>query len=58
VNYAKTYFTGAFPEVWLFALGGLFILVTLFAPNGIIGLFKRKPKQHKAEPEVIEEAKS
>jgi urea transport system permease protein len=42
VNYAKTYFTGAFPEVWLFALGGLFILVTLFAPNGIIGLFKRK----------------
>ena len=42
VNYAKTYFTGAFPEIWLFALGGLFILVTLFAPNGIIGLFKRK----------------
>ncbi len=44
VNYAKTYFTGAFPEVWLFALGGLFILVTIFAPDGIIGLFKRKKK--------------
>ena len=29
VNYAKTWFTGAFPEVWLFALGGLFVLVTL-----------------------------
>jgi urea transport system permease protein len=44
VNYAKTYFTGAFPEIWLFALGGLFILVTIFAPDGIIGLFKRKKK--------------
>jgi len=51
VNYAKTYFTGAFPEVWLFALGGLFILVTIFAPNGIIGFFKRrKPKEPKSEP--------
>ncbi len=38
VNYAKTYFTGAFPEVWLFALGALFVLVTLFLPRGIIGL--------------------
>ena len=42
VNYAKTYFTGAFPEIWLFGLGGLFILVTIFAPQGIIGFFRRK----------------
>ncbi len=42
VNYAKTYFTGAFPEIWLFALGGLFILVTLFAPRGIVGFFRRR----------------
>ena len=49
VNYAKTYFTGAFPEVWLFALGGLFILVTIFAPQGIIGFFKRKKKSQKPE---------
>lgn len=41
VNYAKTYFTGVFPEVWLFALGGLFVLVTLFLPRGIVGLFDR-----------------
>ena len=40
VNYAKTYFTGAFPEAWLFALGGLFIMVTIFAPSGILGYFK------------------
>ena len=38
VNFAKTYFTGALPEYWLFALGGLFVLVTLFLPRGILGL--------------------
>ena len=42
VNYAKTWFTAAFPEVWLFALGGLFILVTLLLPRGIAGLWRRK----------------
>ena len=36
-NYAKTYFTGALPDIWLFALGGLFIAVTLFLPKGIVG---------------------
>ncbi|MEM7633577.1 MAG: urea ABC transporter permease subunit UrtC [Pseudomonadota bacterium] len=38
INYAKTWFTGALPEYWLFALGGLFIAVTLFLPRGIMGL--------------------
>jgi urea transport system permease protein len=42
VNYAKTWFTAAFPEVWLFALGGLFVLVTLLLPRGIAGLWRRK----------------
>jgi urea transport system permease protein len=37
VNYAKTWLTGAIPEIWLFALGGLFIAVTLFLPKGIVG---------------------
>ncbi len=37
VNFAKTYLTGALPEVWLFALGGLFVAVTLFLPKGIVG---------------------
>jgi len=41
VNYAKTYFTGVIPEVWLFALGGLFVLVALFLPRGIADLFAR-----------------
>jgi urea transport system permease protein len=38
VNYAKTFFTGAFPEFWLYALGALFVLVTVFLPRGIMGL--------------------
>lgn len=37
VNYAKTYFTGALPDAWLFALGGLFIAVTIFLPKGLVG---------------------
>ena len=37
VNFAKTWFTGALPELWLFALGLLFILVTIFLPKGILG---------------------
>jgi len=42
VNYAKTTFTGLLPEVWLFALGGLFVLATLFLPRGIVGLLNRR----------------
>jgi len=41
VNYMKTYLTGALPDVWLFALGGLFVAVTLFFPKGVIGEFGR-----------------
>jgi urea transport system permease protein len=42
VNGAKSWFTVAFPEFWLFFLGALFIAVTLFLPKGLVGLFKRK----------------
>jgi urea transport system permease protein len=42
VNGAKSWFTAAFPEYWLFFLGALFIAVTLFLPHGLIGLLKRK----------------
>ncbi|MCE8027595.1 urea ABC transporter permease subunit UrtC [Halomonas daqingensis] len=38
VNYAKTVFTGVMPDAWLFALGGLFVLVTVFLPKGVAGL--------------------
>ncbi|MFA6022223.1 MAG: urea ABC transporter permease subunit UrtC [Rhodospirillales bacterium] len=39
VNGAKTWLTGAAPELWLFALGALFILVTLALPKGLVGLW-------------------
>ena len=42
VNYAKTYFTAALPELWLFALGALFVLVTLLLPRGLAGLWRRR----------------
>ncbi len=44
VNYAKTYFTGVMPEIWLFALGALFVLVTLYLPKGIAGLRQQESK--------------
>ena len=44
VNGMKSWFTVAFPEYWLFALGALFIVVTLFLPKGVIGLLKRGDK--------------
>jgi urea transport system permease protein len=37
VNGAKSWFTVAFPEYWLYFLGALFIAVTLFLPQGIVG---------------------
>jgi urea transport system permease protein len=41
VNYAKTYFTsGVLAPYWLFALGGLFVAVTLVLPRGIVGTLR------------------
>ena len=56
VNYAKTYFTGAFAELWLFMLGGLFVLTTLYLPKGVVGLWahlkeKYQQKKHQREAE-------
>lgn len=64
INYAKSWFTVEFPEVWLFALGGLFVLSTMYFPRGVIGFisdginrfsFKRKdgdsPKSPKPQQE-------
>ncbi len=41
VNGAKSFFTQAFPEFWLYFLGLLFILVTLFLPQGVVGLVQK-----------------
>lgn len=41
VNYAKTVLTGLMPEIWLFTLGGVFIVVTLLLPEGLVGVLHR-----------------
>ncbi len=50
VNYAKTYFTAALPEYWLYALGLLFVLVTLFLPRGVVGLCRTGRRERRAKP--------
>ena len=51
VNAGKTIFTGVLPEYWLFALGGLFVFVTLFLPKGIVGTLRgRRPRRKTATP--------
>ncbi|MCZ4293121.1 urea ABC transporter permease subunit UrtC [Vibrio sinaloensis] len=45
INYAKSWFTVEFPEVWLFALGGLFVLSTMYFPKGIMGFVSDKFQQ-------------
>lgn len=48
VNYSKTVLTGLLPEAWLYILGGLFIVVTLLLPDGIVGLLQRKIREQSA----------
>lgn len=41
VNLAKSWFTMSFPEYWLFFLGTVFVLVTLYLPDGVVGLWEK-----------------
>lgn len=53
VNGLKTWFTSVFPEFWLYALGLLFVLVTLFLPQGMVGLARtlmRRLRANDKEP--------
>ncbi|HAG93544.1 MAG TPA: urea ABC transporter permease subunit UrtC [Gammaproteobacteria bacterium] len=52
VNYGKTFFTGAFPEIWLFMLGGLFVVSTLFLPQGVVGVVQQW-KDKRAEQKAL-----
>jgi urea transport system permease protein len=54
VNFGKTWFTGVMADYWLYALGALFIGVTLFLPKGIMGLFVARTKKPVAELKVAE----
>jgi urea transport system permease protein len=55
VNGAKSWFTVAFPQFWLYFLGLLFVLATLFLPRGLIGLLAllRRPRRT-AKPVLVE----
>lgn len=61
VNYAKTKFTALMPDGWLFALGALFVLVTLFLPKGLVGLYNQLRGKDASTPSSLahaQEAKS
>lgn len=45
VNFGKTIFSETFPEVWLFLMGGLFIGVVMFFPNGLAGIWEKHNKK-------------
>ncbi len=49
VNWAKTSLSESFPELWLLGLGGLFIAVVMFFPNGLAGVWSQK-----IEPRLLE----
>lgn len=46
VNFGKSYFSETFPQLWLFLMGGLFIVVVMYFPNGLAGIYDDyvKPK--------------
>ena len=41
VNFIKSYTTHAFPDYWLIIMGGMFVCVVLFMPDGIVGVYKQ-----------------
>ncbi|MFQ5749460.1 MAG: urea ABC transporter permease subunit UrtC [Planctomycetota bacterium] len=45
VNWARSYLTSSYPDYWLYFLGGMFILVVQYFPDGVVGLFRRVPDE-------------
>ena len=56
VNWGKTWFTAVLPSLWLFALGGLFVLVTLFLPKGIVGTWTEWREKRRAAARAVDVA--
>jgi urea transport system permease protein len=57
VNYGKTTFTsGVLAPYWLFVLGGLFVLVTLLLPRGIVGTWRHMWQKHRERQDAIADA--
>jgi urea transport system permease protein len=60
INAVKSYLTGALPNAWLFVLGALAIVVTIYMPKGLAGMFagwSRLPQKTEAAPTLVEAAK-
>lgn len=53
VNFGKSIFTAQFPEIWVFALGALFVATTLFLPKGIVGTIQQILKSRKDKNRAI-----
>lgn len=47
VNFGKTFFSETYPELWLFLMGGLFITVVMFFPDGLAGIYSKFAKKFK-----------
>ncbi|MEJ6582119.1 MAG: urea ABC transporter permease subunit UrtC [Akkermansiaceae bacterium] len=57
VGLLKSYTTSAFPDYWLLILGGLFVVVVLFMPDGVVGLAKKQwAKFQQKQPQEEQEA--
>jgi urea transport system permease protein len=54
VNGLKSWLTAAYPEIWLYVLGALFIAVTLFLPNGVVGLISARRNKANDVPAAAE----
>lgn len=46
VNFGKTMFSETYPELWLFLMGGLFIAVVMFFPDGLAGVYDKYAKKY------------
>ena len=45
VNWARSYLTSSYPDYWLYFLGGIFILVVQFFPDGVVGMARDLPRK-------------
>jgi urea transport system permease protein len=58
VNWSKSTFSEAYPDLWLYLMGGTFIAVVMFFPNGLAGLFDKFPFAKERISKLIHEIRS
>jgi urea transport system permease protein len=50
VGSAKTFFSENFVEYWIYFIGGLFVFVVMFLPDGLAGLIDRVRGKRAGQP--------